>query len=407
MNTSWRGAGGRLRVAAVGLVLALGATACGAGAESGGGSGAAEPYKIGVLLGLTGAYAAISEPERQALELYTERINADGGVNGRQIELLVTDTGSDESQAVNEYRRLVTQEEVVAVVGPSSSGEAVALRPISASLTTPVMAIAASNEIITPPEEATYMFKEFPASLDSLRAQLTYAKEQGWQRVAMLSSNNGYGQEPANALPDMIGEFGLELVGSEVFPPDATDMTPQLSALAGSNPDVTLVWSVNPSNAVVARNAQAISYPGELFQAPGAASDQYIELGGEAVENTLLQGSKVLVSDQLAADDPQTAVITDFVDAWQAEYGDTPSQYAAGAWDAMLLTVEALRATDPALSEPQQIRDALRDQLEQTSGVNGVLAVYDFAPDRHGPQGIEGLAIIRVQDGAFVLEQAY
>lgn len=395
----------RLRAAAIGIALALTATACGGG--GGGEPGAVEPYKVGALLGLTGAYAAISEPERQALELYIAGVNADGGINGRPVELVVADTGSNESEAVNQLRKLVTQDEVVSVIGPSSSGEATALRPISASLKVPVMAIAASNAIITPAAESTYMFKEFPASLDSLRAQLTYAKEQGWTRVAMLSSNNGYGQEPAGALPDMIAEFGLELVGAETFPPDATDMTPQLSALAGTRPDVTLVWSVNPANAVVARNARDISYPGVLFQAPGAASTQYIELGGDAVEGTLLQGSKVLVSDAVPADDPQKEVLTEFVSAWQAEYGATPSQYAAGGWDSSLLTFTALAATDPALTEPQKVRDALRDALEATTDVSGVLAVYSFSPELHGPQGIDGLAIIRLEGGAFALEQAF
>lgn len=396
----------RLRAATIGLALALMATACGGGGSTAA-PGEPEPYKVGALLGLTGAYAAIAEPERQALELYVENLNADGGINGRPVELVVADTASNESEAVNQLRRLVTQEEVVAVIGPSSSGEAVALRPIATSLQVPVMAIAASNAIITPAAEAPYMFKEFPGSLDSLRAQLTYAKEQGWQRVAILSSNNGYGQEPAGALPDMIGEFGLELVGAETFPPDATDMTPQLSALAGTAPDVTLVWSVNPANAVVARNARDISYPGTLFQAPGAASAQYIELGGDAVEGTLLQGSKVLVSDAVAADDPQKAVLDEFVAAWQAEYNATPSQYAAGGWDSSLLTFTALAATDPALTDPQEVRDAVRDALEATSGVSGVLAVYSFSAEQHGPQGIDGLAIIRIENGAFVLEQAY
>lgn len=405
VNTFWRSARERLRLVTIAVALSLVMAAC--GSSGGGAGGPGQPYRIGVLLGLTGAYASISEPERQALQLFTDRVNASGGVNGRPIELVVADTGSNESQAVNEFRRLATQEDVVAVIGPSSSGEAVALRPISQSLRTPVMAIAASNGIITPPAESGYMFKEFPASLDSLRAQLTHAKERGWRRVAMLSSNNGYGQEPAKALPGMVAEFGLELVGSEVFPPDATDMTPQLSALAGSRPDVTLVWSVNPANAVVARNAQAIGYPGQLFQAPGAASRQYLELGAAAVEGTLLQGSKVLVADQIPAADRQSRVLTEFVRAWQAAYSSTPSQYAAGGWDSVLLTVEALRGTDPALGDVQQVRDALRDRLEQTSGIGGTLAVYEFTPERHGPEGIAGLAIIRVQGGRFVLEQSY
>ncbi|GAA4696716.1 ABC transporter substrate-binding protein [Pseudonocardia yuanmonensis] len=363
-------------------------------------------YRIGALLGLTGAHSAISKAERQALQLYTERVTAAGGLHGRPLELVVADTGSDPRRAVDEYHGLV-REGVVAVVGPGSSREAVALRPVSRSLRTPVTAIAASDDVIAPPSEATYMFTGFPASTGSLRAQLTYAQEQGWRRVALLSSDDDYGREAAAALPGMVAEFGLELVGNQVFPPDAIDMTPQLSALAGTAPDVTLVWSLNLSTAIISRNAFVLGYPGVLFQASGAATAQYLGLGGDAVEGTLLQGSKVLVSDQVPADDPQGPVLADFLAAWRAAHGTPPSPYAAGGWDAAHLTVTAMRTLDPALTDVQQLREAVRDRLERTTGVPGTLAVYTFTPERHGPEGIAGLAIIRVDGGRFLLEQAY
>src|SRR5690606_7603156 len=117
-----------------------------------------------------------------------------------------------ESEAVNQLRKLATQDNVIAVIGPSSSGEGVAIKPISASLKVPVIVPASSMDIVTPLDQAKYSFKQFPATDASLRAQLTYVKEQGWKKVAILASNNGYGQEPVNALPKVIGEFGVELV---------------------------------------------------------------------------------------------------------------------------------------------------------------------------------------------------
>ncbi|MFR9805038.1 ABC transporter substrate-binding protein [Pseudonocardia sp. RS010] len=392
--------------AVVAMVIAV-VAACG-----GSGGGAVEssaPYKVGVLLGLTGAYASVSEPEQKALQLYADRVNAAGGINGHPLQLVVADTGSNETEAVNQLRKLVTQEQVVAVLGPSSSGEAAALRPISAQLKTPVLAIASANSIIEPAAESTYMFKEFPDSTDSLRAQLKYAQEQGWTRIAMLSSNNGYGQDPAKALPQVIGEFpGLQLVGSEVFSPTATDVTAQLSALRGGNPDALLVWCVNPANAVVARNVRDSGFPAHLLQAPGAASSEYLHLGGSSVEGTLLQGSKVLVADQVAADDPQRGVLTDFVAAYKAAYeGEAPSQYAASGWDSAMLLAEAMKTIPAQTSAVQDIRESIRTGLEGLKGISGNLAVYNYSAQRHGPTGIEGLAIIRVQNGAFTLVQSY
>ena len=374
------------------------------GSEGSGGQASGEPCRLGVLLGLTGAYAAVAEPQQQAINLFEEQVNAAGGINGQPLELVVVDTASNESEAVNQLRRLATQEQVIGVVGPSSSGEALALKPIAQSLQLPTVAIAAAQEIVDPVEP--FVFKQFPASTDSLRAQLTYAQEQGWNRVAILSSNNAYGQDAASAIGDLVDEFGLELVAQETFPPDATDMTPQLSSIAGQNPDATLVWSVNPANAIVAENASAIDLPGTLFQAPGAASTQYMELGGDAVEGTLVQGSKILVPDSIEESDPQFEAISSFVDAWGQAYDGQPNQFGAGAWDAMLIAEEALSSGDVDCSgSAEEVRTALQSSLEQSvSELPGTIAVYDFGPDVHGPAGIEGQAVLVVQDGEFALE---
>src|SRR5690606_13470366 len=161
---------------------------------------------------------------------------------------------------VNQLRKLATQDDVIAVIGPSSSGEGIAIKPIATSLKVPTIVPASSKDIVTPLDQAKYVFKQFPATDASLQAQLTYVKEQGWRRVAILAANNGYGQEPANALPNIIGDFGVELVASELFPPDATDVTAQLSSIASKNPDVVLVWAVNPANAIVAKSAENLNF---------------------------------------------------------------------------------------------------------------------------------------------------
>lgn len=392
-----------LGVVAAAGALALLAAGCGGDdtASASGGSGGGDPYKIGVMLGLTGAYSTVSEPEKKAIDLFAEQVNAGGGINGHPVELVYVDTTSDESQAVNQLRKLATQDQVIGIVGPASSGEGIAIKPIVESLKVPTVAIAASNAILE--GSPKYMFKEFTASTDSLRAQLTYLKEEGLTKVGLLYSNNGYGQDAFKALPDMAKELGITVTASEAFPPTATDMTPQLSALAKGDPQVVLVWSVNPANAVVAKNAKALSLKAQLFQAPGAASTAYIELGADAAEGTLVQASKILVPEEVPADDPQSEMVKKLATDYQAKYGSPANQYSGGGWDTMLIMTDALKRADADPSDVQEARDAVRTALEATKGLNGAVAVYDFSAQQHGPTGIKGQAVLKVEGGKFVL----
>lgn len=395
-----------LTAVAVALTLAGcsgGQAGAGGDTNDSGGAGGDEPYRIGVLLGLTGAYAAVSEPQQRALEVMEKSVNAAGGVNDRDVEFVYLDTESDETKAVNQLRRLALQENVIGVVGPSSSGEGLALKPVAGSLSLPTIAIASNRQITDPVDP--FMFREFPSNTDSVAAQLAYAKSQGWDRVAVISSNNAYGQEGADAVEALAeSEYGLTVVGSEVFAPDATDMTAQLNVLASADPDVLLVWAVSPANAIVARNAVDSGFPGTVFQGTGAATTGYIELGGPAAEGTILVGSKILVSEDLESTDPQYDAVTEFVDLWREEYNTEPNQFAGGAWDSMLIMLEAIDQGDIDPSNLDQARADLRDSLENNvTDLNGTIAVYDFDAERHGPEGIAGLAVMGVENGAFRL----
>ncbi len=387
-------------------MAALMAGACGQGGSGGGAS--ADTYKIGALLALTGPYSALGTAEQDAVKLFAESVNAKGGINGHKIEIVVADTGSDESQAVNQFRKLATQDNVVAVIGPSSSGEGIATKPISLSLKTPIIVPASSQAIVTPTAEAKYSFKEFPSTELSIKAQLEYVKAKGWKNVAIIASNNGYGQEPVKTLPSLMGQYGLNLVGSSTFPPEATDVTSQLSSLAGKKPDVTLVWAVNPANAIVAKNAKAINYPGALFNSPGAATDAYIKVGGAATEGTLVQGSKVAVPTAIQASDPQHEALQGLLDAWKKGHEDLPSQYAANGWDCMLLLQTALEGGKVQPGDAQETRDKIRDALERNvKDLPGINAVYNYNADAHGPTDIKGLAVLTVKNGKFDLVQSF
>ncbi len=395
----------RMVAAVAGLALlgaACGGDDAGTGA-AGAGGGDTSTCKVGVALALTGVSGAIGEPQKKALDLFNERLAADGGISGHPIEFVYVDTTSEESAAVNAIRKLATQDNVVAIVGPSSSGEGIAAKPIVDSLKVPTITIAGAPGIIAPPVK--YMFKEFPSPLDGLRGQLEYLKEKGLTKVSIIFQNNAYGQAPAEALPGMAKELGLEVVSSVAFPPAATDVTPQMQSVASSNPDAVIVYAVTPANAVVAKAARALNTQALLFQSPGAASTAYIDLAGPAAEGTLVQGSKILAADSVAKDDPQYEAINEFASAHQDKYGALPSQFAAGAWDAMTVMAAAIEKADPNCSDVPKARDAIRDALEEIDPIAGVVAVYDYSPEQHGTSGTKGFAILKVENGKYVVEQ--
>lgn len=388
--------------------LAIGLAACAPGTTDSETDEA--PYKVGVLVGLTGSYAALGEPEEKAIRLYFEQLNEAGGIDGHPVELVTADSTSSESEAVNQLRRLAVEENVVAVLGPSSSGESIALRTFTAELKVPTISLASANAIVEPASEADYIFKQYTSTNESLLAQLEFAKEQGWSKVGILYANNAYGQDPAALLPSVIDEVGgLELTGSEAFDPTATDVTAQLGTLAEGSPDVVLVWAVNPANEIVAKSADQIGFEPVLFNAPGAAGASYIEVGGSAVEGTYLQGSVVLAPESIEESNPQFEITSKLVDEFQDAYGEVAGQYAANGWDGSLLLENAIRAAGvPDPSDLQATRDAIRDALENsTSGVVGVNAIYTFTPEFHGSVELGGLAVLQVVDGDFTVVKTY
>lgn len=356
-----------------------------------------DAYQIGVLVALTGSYASLGEAEQKATAAFVEQVNANGGINGRPLELTVVDTRSNETEAVSGLRRLAG-EDVLAVVGPSGTSTSIALKPVTADLELAAIGMASGTEIVEPVEEARWMFKNFPDITRSTRAMLSFTQGLGSETVAVLAPNNAYGQSQAQALPELAPEYGLEVVAEELHDPDATDFVPQLTRLRNADPDSVVVFGVVPASAVIAQDAQQMGFDAEFIYEPGSASPEFIEVGGDAVEGRYVVGTKALVADSLAQDDPQYEAVTEFTGA----YGEQPTQFAGNGWDAILLIAQAIDEVDPDTSDVPAARAAVRDALENDlGGYVGVNGIYQYSPEDHSGLRTEGLALLEVADGEF------
>jgi branched-chain amino acid transport system substrate-binding protein len=383
--------------AALALMVCGGLAACAPGSSNESDSDS-DTYKIGALVALTGAYAQLGETELAGSQAYVKKLNDEGGVNGKDVELVVKDSQSDESAAIAGLRELA-QDGVIGIVGPASTAEALAVRPVAEQLEIPVMTYTTSEEMT---EGSTVMFKNFPSPRLSSKAQLLAAKEEGAKTFAAITQNTEYGESAVAGLDALGKELGLEYLGEELYDPAATDMTPELTKLRQKNPDALLVPAIMPANAVIAKNIHSMGFETMVFQGPGAAGNVFLESAGKAGEGQYVQGSKTLVPLAIPSSDPLSSQLKTFANEYQDLSGKSPDTYAGTGWDAMMLIAEALDKGDVATSTDEGRKDLLDSLNTNIKNFSGLNHIYDFSSDMHYSDSMAGMAIYQVQDGEFV-----
>ena len=232
-----RSMAGVLSIALLGAV-----TACGSNPTASPGDESQEgPIKVGVALGLTGPAAATGSWSRMGVELAAEEINADGGVDGRQIELVMADTELDPTKAVTATNRLVSQEEVDLVIGPNTSDESLAMLPILTRAN--IANINGSGSAITP-DVAPLGFALLPnAEAQGQRMVEVAVEEYGGKRIAIVHYDGTQGKVAADSMVGALEERGMKPATVQEFSAQSTDLTPQLLEVQASGADVILSFN--------------------------------------------------------------------------------------------------------------------------------------------------------------------
>ncbi|HEU0265474.1 MAG TPA: ABC transporter substrate-binding protein, partial [Geobacterales bacterium] len=238
----------------------------------------AEPIRIGALFAVTGPASFLGEPERNTAQMLVDAANKKGGVKGRLLELVAYDTQGDATKAVQLATRLIRDDKVVAIIGPSTTGETLAVIPIVEKEHIPLVSCAAGIKITEPVKP--WVFKT-PAN-DRLAGEriLNQLARQKKLRVALLTVSDSFGSSGREQLKELAAAKGFTVVADEVYSPKDTDMTPQLTNIRAIKPDAVICWGTNPGPAIVTRNMQQLGIKIPLYQSHGVASKKYIELAG-------------------------------------------------------------------------------------------------------------------------------
>jgi branched-chain amino acid transport system substrate-binding protein len=320
-----------------------------------------EPIKIGAVVSLTGPGAGLGQPERNGMLLAEKVINEKGGIKGRPIKVLIEDDGSKPDNAKSKAERLIFDDKVLVLLGPSLTASTGA---VSAITNAEGMAELACTGL-GPKIELTYktLYHLLPPQLLNARAMLEYAtKVLKAKRVGVLH-DTGYGQVVMNSLNSLTGEYGVEFVSVEKFEVGATDTSAQAAKVRAADPEVLFIIATSP---VPFRNAREVRITQPIVSAIGSSSYDYVRGMGEYADD-------IVFPEFVVGEDPAPHQ-RDFVKRYQQEYNALPKNYEAAGWDAVHIAAKAIETAGPNATRAE-IAKAMRGSY------SGTLASYNFAAD--------------------------
>lgn len=359
-------------------------------------AGSTEPIKIGGLFAVTGFNSPLGTPEKETALMLEEQINKAGGINGRPIKLIIYDTESDETKAVNLAKKLIEQDQVLAIIGPSSTGESLALVDTVEKAQVPLLSCAASAKIVQPVKK--WVFKTPQSDSLAVSEIYDYLKAKGLTKVALLTSSGGFGTTGKAALEEAAPTAGISIIASESFGDKDTDMTVQLTKIKGSEAQALIVWGTNPGPAIIAKNMKQLGMSMPLFQSHGIANRKFIELAGEAANGVIFPAGKLLVANGLPDSDPQKSLLVKYASDFKAKYNKDADTFGGHAYDALMMIKAAIEKGGADKAK-------IRDELEKLQGFVGTAGIFNMSAADHNGLGKGSFVIVKIVDGQWTKEQ--
>jgi branched-chain amino acid transport system substrate-binding protein len=358
---------------------------------------AADTVKLGAILAVTGPNAPLGGPEAKTLKMLVDDANKAGGLSGHMVELTILDSQGDADKAVSFARKLIDEQQVLAIIGPSTTGESLKIKGIADENETILISCAANAGIVNP--VAKWVFKT--PQMDAFAATRIFdtMKKLGLTKIGVISSNSGFGQGGKAVLLQMAPAKGITIAAAEEYDKDSTDLTGVLTKIKAQNVQAVVNWSTEPAQAIVAKNMKQLGFDVPLFQSHGFGNISYVQAAGKAAEGIIFPCGRLLVADSLPASNLQKSVLTSYKKEYEAKYGEDVSTFGGHAFDAFSILAEAIRKAGSI------DRDKVRDAIETIKGFPGTGGIFSFSPADHNGLTIDAFEMLTVKNGAFVVYQ--
>ena len=372
------------------LVTAIGLSLAGCGGSGTGGSTnttGADTIKIGLNYELSGNVATYGQDSVQGAKMAVEEINADGGINGKQVVLVEYDTKSDPAEATTLATKLMTQDKVLAIIGPATSGSFKATIPVANRNKVPVISGSATADDVTVTSAGVQEYAFRTCFNDSFQgtAMANYAltKLEAKSAVIIKDNSSDYAKGLADNFKKTFTSKGGTIVGEESYVAGDTDFNAILTKVRGLSFDVVYLPGYYQEAGLIIKAARSLGINAPVLGADGFDSPTLLDLGGAAALNN------VYFTNHYSSLDEDPKVIK-FIMDFKGEYGEEPNAFHALGYDTAMLVMDAIgRAT--ALNG-----EAVKVALSQTKDFEAVTGTLSI-DSNHNP--VKAIVVIGLKDG--------
>ena len=354
-----------------------------------------DPYLIGAFLSISGPNAPLGTPERDTLLMVQDKINKSGGINGRPIKVIIEDDATDPTNAVRAVKKLIDQDNVIALIGGTGTGSAAAAVNLISQAKRPFVTVCAGTAGVTEPVNP-WVFRVPQTNRIMIKRIAEYLSSLKLTKVAMIYDSNAFGTDGRDKLRLQAPLSGLTIVDEESFNSKDTDFTVQLTKAANSGARAIICWGTNPAPAILAKNKKQLGIHTSLIMCHGVANATFLELAGTDAEGITLPCGKIHVAKNLPASDPQRKVLLEYASEFKARFNRTADPFGGHSWDALYIIAAAIKkaGTDPA---------KLRDAIEATRGFVGIDGIISYSPTQHDGPTEDSVVMMKVVGGKWSL----
>lgn len=350
---------------------------------------AQETIKIGFFGPLTGPTAQAGQALRNGAAIAIGEINSEGGLLGRQLALIEYDDRSSPEQAVRSATKLVQVDHVAAIVGSLHSGNILAAGPVVEESKTPLVGAGTSPTWLQ--KGYTYFFRALGNSGLSVKQLAKYATDQKFAKIAILHSNDEYGNTGAADFDKVAKAGGIDIVANEAFTHGDRDFTGQIGNIVSAAPDAVFIWALGDDLGPVTRQLRQLGYGGPILGPEGYTLPEALAIAGSAADGVLFASQYLVPKTSAEATDP---LMRTFLERYEKDYGSMPaSDNAFRGYDAVMIIAEGIAKAN-SIEGP-----AVRDAINAISGLNGLAGTFEFAGNQG--EGIQSTRLYQIQDGSY------
>jgi branched-chain amino acid transport system substrate-binding protein len=356
---------------------------------------------IGVILSTTGPTASLGILEKNAVQIAA-------AASKEKYKLFYVDDATDPSEATRLARKLVTEDNVDAIIGTTGTPASLAIINVVAEGKTPTISQAPSNVLVMPVEgPKRWIFKTTTNDDHEGKPLFTHMKSRGIKTLGFIGFSDSYGEQWLKMTRQLAGEQQIQIVSEERYARTDASVASQVLKLTSKSPEAVIIAGSGGGAATALLELKKRGYKGKIYVTLGATFGDFIKISGSEAEGVMAPFAAVMNVTQLPDEDPAKRSAADFVQAYEAKYGaGTANIFSAGAWDAVkLLDAAVPLASKTAAPGTPEFREALRTALENLKNVAAARGIYNITPSDHTGLDARALRVGRYEKGHWLLEK--